>query len=71
MPNLTFWDVFEEYSRNHPGFQYTSVVAEAMAEACGRMQSQRRQVLLEGRQVDRSQCSRDGCAAHHEGASSL
>ena len=33
MTKPTFWDVFEEYTGTHPGFQYTDI-AEAIAEVC-------------------------------------
>src|SRR6266446_5236047 len=35
MTKPTFWDVFEEYTRNHSGFHYTDA-AEAIAEECNR-----------------------------------
>jgi len=43
MTKPTFWDVFEEYTRNHSGFYYTDAaeaiaetIAEAIAEECNR-----------------------------------
>ncbi len=39
MAKLTLWDVLEESSRSHPGFQYTNVaeaIAEVIAEECNR-----------------------------------